>query len=115
MRAAKKIRKDFPKYKMEIFYSPEDKAFLVNVPELPGCKTHGATPEEAVRMGIEAIELYLEQLESEGKLAPVPMAERNFSGKILLRTSPVLHRELAFEAEVEHKSLNELIEQKLQK
>jgi len=38
----------YPHYSMDIRWSDEDQAFIVTVPELPGCKTHGFTYEEAV-------------------------------------------------------------------
>jgi predicted RNase H-like HicB family nuclease len=31
-----------------VFWSLEDDAFVVDVPELPGCMAHGATAAEAV-------------------------------------------------------------------
>ena len=58
------------RYSMVIRWSDEDQAYLVTVPELPGCITHGATHEEAVKQGREAIETWIE-----GALAvnlPVP-------------------------------------------
>jgi predicted RNase H-like HicB family nuclease len=58
------------RYSIFIQWSDEDQAYLVTVPELPGCITHGATYEEAVRQGQEAIETWIE-----GALAihlPVP-------------------------------------------
>jgi predicted RNase H-like HicB family nuclease len=48
------------RYSMLIEWSPEDGVYIVTVPELPGCRTHGSTREEAVRMGEEVIELWLE-------------------------------------------------------
>jgi predicted RNase H-like HicB family nuclease len=38
-----------PKYELIIWWSDEDDAFLVEVPELPGCMADGATYEEAVK------------------------------------------------------------------
>lgn len=38
-------------YSMIIEWSDEDNAFIVTVPELPGCRTHGATYEEVVKQG----------------------------------------------------------------
>jgi predicted RNase H-like HicB family nuclease len=35
-------------YELIIYWSKEDQAFLVEVPELPGCMSDGATYEEAV-------------------------------------------------------------------
>ncbi len=39
---------DMLHYSMLIQWSDEDEAYIVTVPELPGCKTHGSTHEEAV-------------------------------------------------------------------
>jgi len=50
--------KDFH-YSMVIQWDEDDKIFIVNVPELPGCMTHGKTYEEAVKQGKEAIEGWL--------------------------------------------------------
>jgi len=38
----------FEHYSMVIEWSDEDQVYIVTVPELPGCRTHGATYEEAV-------------------------------------------------------------------
>ena len=48
------------RYSMIIEWSDEDDVYIVTVPELPGCRTHGSTREEAVRHGEEVIELWLE-------------------------------------------------------
>jgi predicted RNase H-like HicB family nuclease len=42
-------------YSMIIQWHPGDQIYVVTVPELPGCRTHGATYEEAVRQGQDAI------------------------------------------------------------
>ncbi len=46
-------------YSMRLDWDPDDRIFVVSVPELPGCMTHGATREEAVRKGEEAISSWL--------------------------------------------------------
>jgi predicted RNase H-like HicB family nuclease len=40
---------------MIIEWSDADDAFVVTVPDLPGCRTHGTTREEAAGRGEEAI------------------------------------------------------------
>jgi predicted RNase H-like HicB family nuclease len=42
-------------YSMNIQWDEDDQIFVVTVPELPGCRTHGATYEEAVQQGQDAI------------------------------------------------------------
>jgi predicted RNase H-like HicB family nuclease len=60
------------RYAMVIEWSTEDDAFVVCVPDLPGLYTHGATREEAVAMGTEAIELWLDCAQELGLPAPLP-------------------------------------------
>ncbi len=110
---AKKIR--HIKYKLDILWSDEDDAYVVHVPELPGCVAHGETVEEAVEMAKEAIDGFIETLKKMGRPAPVPMSERPYSGKIPLRIDPMLHRDLAIKAVLEDMSLNAFIEKRLQK
>ncbi len=64
--------KDRDKYSMEIMWSDEDQAYIVTVPELPGCKTHGSTYEEAVQKGKEAIESWIEASRAWGDPIPPP-------------------------------------------
>ena len=59
-------------YSMIIQWSGEDEAFIVTVPELQGCKTHGDTYEEAVQNGKEVIELYIEVEQKLGGPIPEP-------------------------------------------
>ncbi|HVB09376.1 MAG TPA: type II toxin-antitoxin system HicB family antitoxin [Bacillota bacterium] len=59
-------------YSMVIEWSEEDQAYIVTVPELPGCRTHGTTYEEAVRRGQEAIDGWIEAARADGEPIPPP-------------------------------------------
>ncbi len=59
-------------YSMIIQWDEDDKIFVVDVPELPGCMTHGKTYEEAVQQGKEAIEGWLETAKELGWPIPAP-------------------------------------------
>ena len=59
-------------YSMIIQWDEEDHIFVVTVPELPGCMTHGKTYEEAVKQGQEAIEGWIEVAEGLGWPVPKP-------------------------------------------
>ena len=37
------------KYEMVVYWSDEDEAYVVEVPELPGCMADGRTYEEAIK------------------------------------------------------------------
>ena len=58
------------KYELIIYWSEEDDAFIVEVPELPGCMADGQTYTEAV---VNAEVVILEWLETARKLGrPIP-------------------------------------------
>ncbi len=59
-------------YSMIIEWEPLDETFVVTVPELPGCQTHGATYEEAVAEGQEVIKVWIEAKTHWGRPIPPP-------------------------------------------
>jgi predicted RNase H-like HicB family nuclease len=59
-------------YSMILEWDPRDRIYVVTVPELPGCMTHGATREEAVRQGQDAIEGWIESAQADGWTVPEP-------------------------------------------
>ena len=60
------------RYSMIIEWEPIGGVYVVTVPELPGCRTHGRTYEEAVKQGQDAIESWLDAAEEDGDQAPPP-------------------------------------------
>lgn len=40
---------DLFKYRVEIYYSEEDKVYIANVPDLKYCSAFGETPEDALK------------------------------------------------------------------
>ena len=63
---------DSKHYSMIIQWSDEDQAYLVTVPELPGCMTHGNSYEEAVKQGQDAIEGWIQVAQELGHPIPPP-------------------------------------------
>lgn len=59
-------------YSMIIEWDARDEIYVVTVPELPGCQTHGATYEEAVQQGQDAIETWIAGAIEDGKNIPAP-------------------------------------------
>ena len=64
------------RYEIIIFWSDEDRAFLADVPELPGCMAHGPSHEEALQNAQEAIQLWVETAEEDGRAIPQPKGRR---------------------------------------
>ncbi|MBI4289439.1 MAG: toxin-antitoxin system HicB family antitoxin [Chloroflexi bacterium] len=86
-----------------------ERYWIAEVPQLPGCKSHGSTVEEAVESLKEAKKDWILDSLQRGEDVPVPVERDRYSGKTLLRMSPSLHRALALMAESEKLSLNQLI------
>jgi predicted RNase H-like HicB family nuclease len=63
---------------VHIYWSDEDELFLAEVPELPGCLTHGTTISEAARSAEEAIEGWVETAEELGRPVPAPTTVRHY-------------------------------------
>ncbi|GJG88786.1 HicB family protein [Gemmatimonadetes bacterium T265] len=70
---------DAYKYELIVYWSAADGAFVVDVPELPelpGCAAHGATPSAAVASAQEAIGLWIETAREFGDAVPEPKGRR---------------------------------------
>jgi predicted RNase H-like HicB family nuclease len=64
------------RYELIVYWSAEDAAFVVDVPELPGCMAHGPTPTAAVAEAQEAIALWVETAREAGREVPQPKGRR---------------------------------------
>jgi predicted RNase H-like HicB family nuclease len=60
------------KYEMIIYWSEEDKAFLVEIPELSGCMTDGETYQQAVANAEIVIHEWIETAKELGRIIPAP-------------------------------------------
>jgi predicted RNase H-like HicB family nuclease len=60
------------KYEIIIYWDNDDKIFVAEVPDLPGCKAHGTTRIEAAEHVSEAIDLWLETAREFGDNIPEP-------------------------------------------
>ena len=63
---------EYGRYSMIVEWEPHDRIYIVTVPELPGCLTHGATLEEAVRQGQYALESWIDAARAWGHRVPPP-------------------------------------------
>ncbi len=64
------------KYETIIYWSEEDQSFIADVPELPGCMAHGATPDETLKNVQEAMQLWLNTAREFGDPIPQPKGRR---------------------------------------
>ncbi|NEO41350.1 MAG: type II toxin-antitoxin system HicB family antitoxin [Moorea sp. SIOASIH] len=60
------------KYELIIYWSDSDQAFIVEVPELPGCMADGQTYVEAVTNAEVVIQEWIETAQELGRDIPTP-------------------------------------------
>ena len=73
------------RYSMLIRWSDEDRVYIVEVPELPGCKTHGTTYQEAVTQAQDAIETWIYGHRAAGHPIPKPSVYSEWNRGVPLR------------------------------
>ncbi|HWM94669.1 MAG TPA: type II toxin-antitoxin system HicB family antitoxin [Thermoanaerobaculia bacterium] len=64
------------KYEVIIYWSEEDRVFVAEVPELPGCAAHGDSPDSALANSQDAVELWLDTAREFGRSIPEPKGRR---------------------------------------
>ena len=66
-------------YEMILWWSMEDEAYVVDVPELPGCMAHGATRQEAIKNSENAIKFWIKTAKDDGQKIPQPRGRLVFA------------------------------------
>ncbi|MCB9263203.1 MAG: type II toxin-antitoxin system HicB family antitoxin [Flavobacteriales bacterium] len=67
------------KYELIIYWSEQDEAFIVEVPELSGCMADGASYEEAISNARLTITEWIETAKSMGRKIPEPKGKLMFA------------------------------------
>jgi len=62
----------YGRYSMVLEWDDQDEIYVVTVPELPGCRTHGSTLEDAVGQGRDALESWIDVARQLGRTIPPP-------------------------------------------
>lgn len=67
------------KYELVIYWSEEDRAFIAEVPELPGCAADDSNYQEAVSNAEIVIEQWIETAQELGRPIPEPRGRLMFA------------------------------------
>ncbi len=60
------------KYELVVYWSEEDEAYVVEVPELLGCMADGRTYEEAIKNTLTVIKEWIETAKEMDREIPMP-------------------------------------------
>ena len=66
-------------YEMVVWWSVEDEAYVVDVPELPGCMAHGDTRQSAIKNAEDAIKFWIKTAKEDGAAIPQPKGRLVFA------------------------------------
>jgi len=100
-------------YTYRVTWSPEDGEHIGLCVEFPSLSWLAASPEKAL-VGIrQVVTSVVKDMQDNGEEVPQPMADREYSGKFLVRVPPTIHRALAIRAAEEGVSLNRFVGAKL--
>ncbi len=66
-------------YELIIFWDNQDKIFVVDVPELPGCMAHGKSKKETVNNAENAIKFWIKTAKEDGIDIPEPKGRLMFA------------------------------------
>ena len=96
-------------YTYQVSWSPEDGEYVGTVAEFPSLSWLDAD-EQAAFAGIRRlVDDVVAQMVAEGSPLPESLADRNYSGKFVVRLTPARHRALAIKAAQSGVSMNRLV------
>ncbi|HJV66782.1 MAG TPA: toxin-antitoxin system HicB family antitoxin [Geomonas sp.] len=101
------------KYTYRVTWSEEDQEFIGLCTEFPSLSWLSATQEGALAGIKKVVCEVVSEMTANGEAVPEPISVRQYSGKLMVRIPPGLHRQLALEAAEANVSLNRLISAKL--
>jgi predicted RNase H-like HicB family nuclease len=59
-------------YRINLFWSDDDRAWIADVPDLKSCSAHGDTPSEALAEVEQAMAAWIDVAEEAGLSVPIP-------------------------------------------
>jgi len=100
-------------YTYRITWSEDDQEHVGLCIEFPSLSWLAKSQEGALKGIRKLVDEVVADMRVEGEDIPVPLADKHFSGKFVVRVPPDVHRNLAIEAAEAGVSLNRLASSKL--
>ena len=100
-------------YSYRVTWSPEDSEYVATCTEFPSLSWLHEDEVEALRGIRNLVAETIQDMRANGEPIPQPLADREYSGKFVVRTTPDVHRRLTIEAAEAKVSLNRYVNSKL--
>jgi len=101
------------RYTYRVTWSENDEEYVGLCAEFPSLSWLAKKPETALKGIRDLVADVFKDMQKSGEKVPQPLAEKNYSGKFMVRVPPEIHRELAIQAAESGVSLNRLASAKL--
>jgi predicted HicB family RNase H-like nuclease len=102
-------------YTYRVTWSEEDSEYIGLCAEFPSLSWLASEPEAALQGIRQVVADVVGDLKANGEPVPEPLAAKKYSGRLMVRVTPELHRQLALEAAESGVSLNRLASDKLRR
>lgn len=112
---ATKLMKQTDNYTYRITWSEEDKEYIGLCAEFPSLSWLAKTQETALQGIINLVAEAVSDMQANNENIPQPIAAKRFSGRLLVRIPPEVHKELTIQAAEAGVSVNRLVSAKLAK
>jgi predicted HicB family RNase H-like nuclease len=100
-------------YTYRVTWSEEDKEHLGLCAEFSSLSWLADSPEKALKGIRDVVADVIQDLKKNGEEIPEPIANKNYSGKFMVRVPPEVHRSLAIQAAESGVSINRLVSTRL--
>jgi len=100
-------------YTYRVTWSKEDDEYVGLCAEFPSLSWLDDSPQKALAGIMELVASCISDMEQTGEKMPEPIADRNYSGKFLVRVPQDTHRALALKAAETGTSINRIVSEKL--
>lgn len=100
-------------YTYRVTWSPEDGEHVGLCAEFPSLSFLAPTPDKALAGIRKLVGEVVKDMKAARETIPEPLADRQYSGRFVVRVPPLLHRTLAVEAAEQGVSINRLVSAKL--
>lgn len=100
-------------YTYRVTWSEEDGEHVGLCAEFPSLSWLAPTPEKSLAGIRRLVGEVVADMQATGDPAPVPLSEKQYSGRFMVRVPSLVHRALATEAAEQGVSINRLVSAKL--
>lgn len=104
---------DYRHYTYRVTWSEEDNEYVALCAEFPSLSYLSETHADALSNMLELIKDTVEDMTENNEPVPEPIADKDFSGKFMVRIPPAQHKNLVIQATEQGISLNRYVSSKL--